>query len=472
MKCYSCSSRLNEGPVCPACGADVRIYKRIVSASNALYNEGLDKARVRDLSGAVQSLRLSLKYNKKNIDARNLLGLVYFEMGEVVLALSEWIISKNFESKKNIADEYINRLQSSPAALDTISQTLKKFNQALHYCYQDTRDLAVIQLKKILSINKNLIRGYQLLALLYIDAQDYSKARRTLLKSLSIDVNNTTSRHYLKITNEALKEIAEHSEDKRKRRDAIETISYQSGNDTIIQPSIPRERAGMSSIINIVIGVLVGVAICWFLILPSRLDRETSGYDEQYKQVSEELAAEKANSQEITRSLDSLRKENEELKAELDSLTGASGQLTDNDYLEMAAMAYINDPEASTEVIDALSNIDPEYLKGASSGFKALFNKLSDTAGSAAIADYIGKARSAIRQNDYASAIDAYEKAWELDRTDSDMLMNLAHAYRQSGDTKKADELYNEVIRLFPESQNAIDAKDYITAQTESEQAG
>ena len=467
MKCYSCSSRLNETDICPSCGADVSIYKRIVRISNALYNDGLNKARVRDLSGAVNSLRLSLKYDKKNIDARNLLGLVYFEMGEAVLALSEWIISKNYDSKKNIADDYINLLQSNPGELNTISQTLKKFNQALQYCYQDTKDLAVIQLKKVLAINKNLIRGYQLLALLYIDDQDYSKARRTLLKSLSIDVNNTLSRYYLKNVNEALKEIAEHSDDKKKRQDAIETISYQSGNDTIIRPAVPRERVGMSSMINIVIGVLIGVAICWFLILPARLDRETSGYDEQYKQVSEELAAEKANSQEITKSLESYISENEELKAELDKLSGASGQPTDNDRLIDAATAYINDPEDTFGVMDSLSAIDSEYLDTASRSFKALYEKLSGIAGQAAITGYISDARSAIRQNDYPAAIEAYEKAWELDKTNSDMLMNLAHAYRQSGDTKKANELYEQVINTFPDSQNAADAADYITNEQE-----
>ncbi len=463
MKCYSCGGRLNEAPYCPVCGADVRIYKRIIGISNSLYNEGLYKAQVRDLSGAASVLRQSLKYNKRNIDARNLLGLVYFEMGEAVLALSEWIISKNFESKKNIADQYINDLQSSPAQLDTISQTLKKFNQALQYCYQDTRDLAVIQLKKILAINKNLIRGYQLLALLYIEEQDYGKARRTLLKSLSIDVNNTLSRYYLKNVNEALREIAEHSGDKKKRQDAIETISYQSGNDTIIQPAIPKERVAMSSIINIVIGVLIGVAICWFLILPARISRETSGYDEQYKQVSEELAAEKANSQEVNRSLEGYMKENAELNEKLDKLTGAHGQPTDTDLLIRAATSYINDPEASGEIMSSLTEIDEEYLNTASSDFTALYEKLSANAGAAAIADYISEARSAIRQNDYDSAIEAYEKAWELDKTNSDMLMNLAHAYRQSGNTEKADELYEQVIESFPDSQNAIDAAEYKT---------
>lgn len=68
--------------------------------SNRFYNDGLEKAGVRDLTGAINSLRQSLKFNKNNIEARNLLGLVYFETGEVVAALSEWVISKNMRPEK------------------------------------------------------------------------------------------------------------------------------------------------------------------------------------------------------------------------------------------------------------------------------------------------------------------------------------------------------------------------------------
>ncbi len=50
-------------------------------ASNAYYNDALEKAAVRDLSGAIESLRTSLRFYKMNIDARNLLGLVYFRDG-------------------------------------------------------------------------------------------------------------------------------------------------------------------------------------------------------------------------------------------------------------------------------------------------------------------------------------------------------------------------------------------------------
>ena len=162
----------------PVCGADARLlYKKIMFASNRFYNEGLDKASVRDLSGAITSLRESLKLNKNNIEARNLLGLVYYERGEVVAALSEWVISKNIKEDKNIADDYINMIQNNPGRLETFNQTVKKYNQALLYCQQDSLDLAVIQLKKVLSMNPRFLQARQLLSLLYINNQDWEQGK-------------------------------------------------------------------------------------------------------------------------------------------------------------------------------------------------------------------------------------------------------------------------------------------------------
>ena len=90
MRCYKCNSVLTDNDYCLKCGADVSVYKIVVKSSNSYYNLGLAKAQVRDLTGAVAALKTSLKINKSNIKARNLLGLVYFEIGETALALKEW----------------------------------------------------------------------------------------------------------------------------------------------------------------------------------------------------------------------------------------------------------------------------------------------------------------------------------------------------------------------------------------------
>ena len=74
MICYNCGCRLSEKNFCSGCGADVTLYKKIMLASNRFYNEGLDKASVRDLSGAITSLRESLKLNKNRRTSQDIRG--------------------------------------------------------------------------------------------------------------------------------------------------------------------------------------------------------------------------------------------------------------------------------------------------------------------------------------------------------------------------------------------------------------
>ena len=73
MNCYRCAATLDlKREICPKCGADTHMFKKIVYASNRYYNEGLMKARSRDLTGARESLRRSLQLYKNNLQARNL----------------------------------------------------------------------------------------------------------------------------------------------------------------------------------------------------------------------------------------------------------------------------------------------------------------------------------------------------------------------------------------------------------------
>ena len=442
-----------------SCGTDIRMYRHIMCMSNQLYNDGLAKANVRDISGAISSLNESLKYNKRNIDARNLLGLCYFERGEVVPALSEWIISKNYESKKNIADEYIEFLQSNPSRLNTINQTIKKYNQALNFCYQNSQDLAIVQLKKVLSINENLISGYQLLALLYMESDDFDKARRTLLRAIRIDRNDTTTQRYLKEINNL---IIQQSENKDGKGTGgllpQDIITYQNGNDTIIQPVVAKEKRGFSSIINIAIGLVIGIAISWYLILPGKVSLAVADEDVKFMDVSEELAAEKASHQESIRLAETLETQNDELLRQIDELTGTNGATSENDKLLRAALIYLNDPSESGKAMEELEEIGADYLNDSSDSFRALYDKVRSASVDEALKEYTDLAKEALKTKDYKMAIEYYTKVCALAPDESDYLMNLAYAYRESGDVDKANEIYNRVITEFPGTQNALDA--------------
>ena len=65
MRCYKCGCDLSEKDFCTSCGADVGTYKQIIFLSNQYYNEGLERAQVRDLTGAKE--KLCAKYPGLNI---------------------------------------------------------------------------------------------------------------------------------------------------------------------------------------------------------------------------------------------------------------------------------------------------------------------------------------------------------------------------------------------------------------------
>ena len=171
--------------------------KKIIYQSNYWYNDGLKKAQIRDMSGAVTSLRRSLQYNRGNIAARNLLGLVYYGRGEVAEGLVEWIISKNLKPRDNIADYFIKKVQNSASKLEVINQAVKKYNQCLVYCSQNGEDLAVIQLKKVISDHPSFLKAYQLLALLYLRTEQYAKARQVLRMARKLDTTNEMTLRYM-----------------------------------------------------------------------------------------------------------------------------------------------------------------------------------------------------------------------------------------------------------------------------------
>ena len=454
MKCNNCGTQFESGVVCPNCGMNVRIYKKIIMASNAYYNVGLEKANVRDLSGAIDSLKMSLRFNKMNTDARNLLGLVYFEMGETVAALTEWVLSKNYQPDNNRADYYLDQIQNNRGSLDAINQTIKKYNQALMYCKQNSRDLAIIQLKKVLSLNPRLVAGHQLLALLYIQEKKYDLAKKCLRNAGKIDVNNKVTLRYLKEANAGLRE----SNSGRKQKNE-ELVSYQSGNETIIQPKYLKDTSAFGTIINILIGIVVGVAITTFLVVPgvkSAALQETNA------------AALEANNIISTKNqtIASLEDEIEELAETISQMQlqgdDAVSQANSYEYLIQAYLAYDAD-----NVEDASIAIGMVYPEDLSDSAKLLYNTVNGKVNEQYLKAVYADGYKAYSERNYAAAIENLNKVVEMDERyqNGNALYYLAQSYRKNNDLETAKPYYQRVIELFPNSERAVTARNYVGAE-------
>ena len=462
MFCYNCGCHLSEHDFCTACGADVSVYKKIMFVSNMYYNDGLEKAGVRDLTGAINSLRQSLKFNKNNIEARNLLGLVYFEMGEVVAALSEWVISKNLRPEKNVADDYIERLQSNAARLDSINQTIKKYNQALTYCYQDSKDLAVIQLKKVLSLNPRFVRAHQLLALLYMDSEQWERAERELRKCMDIDRNNTQTLRYLKevelmlVPDESVKQGS-----KRKKEDAVR---YVSDNEMIIQPLNVKEpkNSGVSTLINIGIGLVIGIAVAYWLMVPAAQSNAKAEAQKTITEISSQSDAKTARIQELEGERDKLQSQIAELEADVEGFVGNGGTMQTFDSLLTAAADYLKNGDNVATAADLENIAQSVKLEETSEGFQTLYQTLLGVIGPELAVTYYNEAYDYFRHDEYPAAIESFTKAVYYDPANTDALYFLARSYHRNGDNEKAIETYQKVLELFPDSTRVREANQYL----------
>ncbi len=481
MRCFNCGAVLSGNDFCTNCGTDIRIYRRIMRLSNMYYNDGLKKAQVRDLSGAVESLRQSLKCNRNNIDARNLLGLVYFEMGEAVAALSEWVISKNIKPERNVADDFIEEIQSNPTRLSGINQSLKKYNQALSYCYQESYDLAIIQLKKVLQMNSNLIVAYQLLGLLYIHAGEFGRARKTLENGRRIDKNNTLLLSYLREAEAALEERDGNALPSSRRggshtRASNDSIVYQSGNETIIQPLNTPERGGSSTFLNIIIGLAVGIALMWFLVLPARIRSSAAENSDEMVQVSNELTAKSADIDELNKRINALTQENRDLNDRIETLSGGGSVVEMYDILAKAALNYIEHPDeviATSNILEGLAGENTEDGELVySDAFKDLYGYLNSNVSKKAAEEYTQKGMQAYEGDNFNEAITNLQNSFNIDPTNDRVLYYLASSYRNLGDSDKATELFSSLVNNFPDSEFIDSARTYLRNGAENEGDG
>ncbi|HWT76493.1 MAG TPA: tetratricopeptide repeat protein [Mobilitalea sp.] len=462
MICPNCGSNMpDKRKRCERCGTDLTLYKKVQRASNLYYNDGLARAKVRDLSGAVIALRKSLDLNKLNTSARNLLGLVYYEMGETVAALSEWVISKHFQPQNNDADEYINKVQSNLTRLDALNQAIKRYNTALGLAKQSSADLAMIQLKKVVTLNTNFIRAYQLLALLLMKTGDNARAKKYLQKVSKIDVTNTTTLRYL----QELEAPAANAKDLDSNPEA-----EQSGPIGAIMPisSYKEDKPNIMAFVNLVIGVVIGLAVMAFLVIPTiknnkssdnSTDYQNSGYIAQLQDKDNTITTlqnEKAD----------LQKQLTDLQTQIDNTAVPEDKTqvyvplfdaTEQYFTELSKSAGTRD---FTAVADLLAGVDDTQLEIESA--VTLLNRLRTE-----IYPDVAKAHYTKGHNLYSSAkyqegLVELQKAMTFDPADVDAVYFAARSYQRIGDNVNAALYYNKVITDFPDSSRVLDATNFL----------
>ena len=426
--------------------------RRCQLIANGYYNQGLEKARIRDLSGAAECLKKSLHFNKYQTDARNLLGLIYYEMGETAESLVQWVISQNLQPEHNRAEVYLRRIQGKPGRLEAESQNIKKYNQGLSHAQSGSDDLAVLLLGRVVEFNPHFVKAHLVLALLHMSHGDYTKAGKSLQKVLQIDKNHPKALWYMSI----VKSHTGRAEVERRKMDTAFSHKQMQDDDIILPPSY-KETTGWLTIINIIAGLLLGAAVIWFLVLPAmerqlnqKHNLELTGVLEQVNQKNKELA-------EIQSRLDSMEEERNSAVTTLQDME-ANEENVIRQYERLVQLLKAREGQDMNTVALVYSEMDISLITDPdTAAVVAEFTAYMDSEGYQILADMGNRARDGGNQDE---ALEFYQKSLNVKGDNPQVIYDMAGIYAARDERDQANELFGQVIMNYPGTELAELARE------------
>ena len=425
------------------------------------YNQGLEQAEARDLSGAADKLRQSLQLNKRNTQARNLLGLIYYETGEVIAALQEWLTSQSYQAKDNLAEEYITIVQMDQPRLRAMSEAIATYNKALQNCREGNEDIAAIQLRRIVSKNPNQIRAAQLLALIYIKEGKYGQARRILRKIAQIDRANPDTIRYLHEIEVQTKSVsrARREQEAEEEAEAGEAVPQHTTGKTRFQ-----DTPMFSTLFNLVLGVMLGILAVGLLVVPAVRRNVVQDTNTRIVDYTTTLAEQKDRIRNLEKQIEESNAVVAQAKAQVESTQ------TEIDSYDSLIKAYHHlQAQEYMKAGDEITKIDKTKL---SQTAIEIYNSIDEMIVESAYDEYANAGHEAHFEQRWEDAIKYYSRALEINAEDPDVWYFLGNSYNQSGQTQQAIETFQEIINRFPNTHRAESAEYEITVLGGTPQTG
>ncbi|QEH68672.1 tetratricopeptide repeat protein [Cellulosilyticum sp. ST5] len=451
--CPYCGNKAKHDVYCHTCHRKIDWVKEIWERSIAYYNRGYYAAEEKNLTLAIDYLQKALHLNKYNTEARNLLGLIYFEVGRVGEALKEWIISHSLNKEDEVSTHYINEIQKSPKQLVSYKEVIHLYNKALEYLKQKNTDVAIIRLKKAVGVNPNFVEAKVLLGLCYMQDKQFYKANEQIKGALKIDSGHQKALRYFKaLSGEDTSTVQPYE---------LEYIpTNQSHKKVKPVRVIDRSISLRYSVLYFIIGLIAMFVIYHFLIHPNQVksyEQEITRLTNKQDELSDELnqIIKDTNLKAAT-----LEADNTKLKTQTQEYEKQLGAYVQKDKL-VTAKTHIEE-RMYVEAAEALYNIAPSLLDEES---KMTYEALKEACYEKAAAELYNEGYQLLNGEDYAGAKGKLEAALIYDGTSQTArrsLYYLGETEEKLGNITEAQNYYNKVITEFPDTYEARRAKERI----------
>lgn len=420
----------------------------IYNMSVSYYNEALIDARQHNLSKAIYKLEKSIKIDKRNIMAHNLIALIYMEIGNYYLAEKHLRISQSL-SDNQIANEYLKEIEKQKY-LEVYDKSVKNYNEALILANNKEYKQAIDKLRIAIYDNPKFIECKNLMILLLIHMSEFSEAKVMILDVLKTDSTNEKAsiyNYFIENKDKANDLVI------RKRRDVfIENITPEF--KTV--GTYNEERESPFVYINLILGILLGMLITIFLINPYLNSKKSNDLSETNNNLSAKLDQKNSEILLLNDKISEKDAKIKRLEKDLKKYKDNEKVFETEQLVITANNIYRTNPE---EAIEKLLEVDEKYIKD--DGIQNKYNNLKENLFKNYSKKYFDQGYAYHTQGNFKEAIKYYSKSVKLFETDENLYF-LANVYRQSGDSKNANKLYNKIIKNYPDSNKAVKAKQFL----------
>ena len=241
-----------------------------------------------------------------------------------------------------------------------------------------------------------------------------------------IDVGDANTMRYKKECHEHLKA---NGKVKTKEKD---TVSYQSGNDLIIRPAKFTDNTAVLTVVNLLVGAAIGIAVVCFLIVPGIRKNANTNAASQLVKANETIATREQSIKSLEDEISSLQ----QTVADAQTETSSAGEKnTSYEALLNAYVAYA--AKENVKAGESLANVNRDLL---SENAQQIYDNMLTDVKSAMLEADMNEALDLYEKNNYSEAITKFESIVQTDEgyQEGKAAYYLAFAYNYQKDESNA----------------------------------
>ncbi|MBQ9827933.1 MAG: tetratricopeptide repeat protein, partial [Lachnospiraceae bacterium] len=256
---------------------------------------------------------------------------------------------------------------------------------------------------------------------------------------------------------------------KVKRRDVKKTdfTEIKDPNPLVIQgeqkSSLTDFNTGRFSLINLLIGIIVGAAAIGLLLIPSIKKTEAQRYNNAVADYSSIITSRNRTIANLNARISDMEEEMALMRSQMEQYASYTDEGTNDDLLLQAAKEYLNGNLRGAGEI--LSEIERDKLDHTSSVdvYEFLVNECRDTIVDNMYVDALTNYRNGL----YTDALDGFRKVLNLAPDYADAVFYRAMTYYELADRTNARKYLEEFIERFPNNSHVGEANEILRTMQE-----